>query len=380
MPESLRVACIGHALKESLTARQCLHALVAGVRVAGFQPLAELCISDGGDGFLEAAVSARSSLQMRKAIVRAPHGVTITASYAIDPAEHQAVIESAEAVGMRRVPPAARQILELGTGGLGELLVQAWQAGAREILVGLGGSATCDGGLGMLGVLHDVFVADRPLSDVRWLVARDLADPPDFAWSALTGALRKAGVNFRLASDVESPLLGPTGAAKHFAPQKGATPVDVEWLEKHLSGWADRLAAALGRDLRDCAGAGAAGGLGLAFLSLGAELSAGALLFLRMPIFRRVFETADLIVTAEGRFDATSFGGKAPWRVAQLARSHGKAAAIICATADKDARERAYREGVAIVEFAVGVTFQESCRSAAELITHALANYLRLRP
>ncbi len=376
MPRSPRVACVGHALKESLTAQACLQALVAGVREAGCAPVAQLCVSDGGDGFLEAALATFSSAEVLTANVHAPHRELITAKFALVQPERQALIESAEAVGMRRVPPPARRILDLGTGGLGELIVHAWNAGAKDFLVGLGGSATCDGGLGMLGVLNDIFVGGKSLEEVGWLVARDLASPPSIKFDTLREALRDAGMRISVAVDVDSPLLGPRGAARRFAPQKGASPSEVEWLEHHMGLWAEHVASALGVDVHNRPGAGAAGGLGFAFLAVGARLGSGATLFLDLPAYLNAIEEADVILTAEGRFDVTSFGGKAPWQVAQAARRRGKQVAIFCALADDEAVKKAHQKGVAIVQFGAGFSFEESRAQAFELLSRAVEKFL----
>lgn len=374
-PAPLRVACVGHALKESLTPKQCLEALTQGVRRAGHEVCASLCMSDGGDGFLEAMEACVGRGEFKEVRVRSPHGKRISSRYLLVRERSMAVIESAEAVGLRLVPPGERQILRLGTGGLAELLLDALGEGMRQIVVGLGGSATCDGGVGMLALLNDVLLEALAPHEARWLTATALAQQPQVAVAALREVLRRRGVTIRAAADVESPLLGPTGAAYRFAPQKGASPDEVAWLEQQLAAFAESVECALGESYRYRAGAGAAGGLGFAFLALGATVEKGADVFLRLPEFERAFRAADVIVTAEGRFDETSFGGKAPWRVAQEGRGLGKGVAIFCAHADSRAAERAKLAGVTVIPFAVDVPQQEARRHAHELLSHAVASY-----
>ncbi|MCX7624765.1 MAG: glycerate kinase [Candidatus Sumerlaeaceae bacterium] len=372
---TLRVACIGHALKESLTPPQCLAALTQGVQNAGAKVCASLCISDGGDGFLEAQQACFPYALTKDIVVRAPHHQKIRARYLLIPQKSIAIIESAEAVGLRRVPPEERRILALGTGGLAELLLDAISEGMHEILVGLGGSATCDGGIGMLGLLNDVLVRGYSPEQARWLTAYTLAAHHEISVTRIREELSRRQVTVRAAVDVDSPLLGPRGAAQQFAPQKGASPNEVVRLERLLSRFADDLECALGEDLRHQEGVGAAGGLGFAFRALGASIEKGADVFLNLPEFLEAFAESDIIITAEGRFDETSFSGKAPWRVAQAGRRRGKEVAIFCATADSRAVEKAELAGVSVVPFALAQEQRDAHLRAHELLLRTVACY-----
>ncbi len=372
----LQVGCIGHALKESLSPSECAVLLREAVRAAHVECVAALCISDGGDGFLEAAQSLYPAAVAAEASVRPPHGARVRAAYLFDASQGMVIIESAQAVGLRLVPPAARSILALGTGGLGELIVAAWQRGGRRFFIGLGGSATCDAGIGMLALLHDVFVRKLPLSRARWLTAADL---PSFFPQEIVDlrlALQDEKTEIIAAADVDSPLIGPQGAAHRFAPQKGATSEETEWLEHQLTIFSEKLAPLLGDDLSRHAGAGAAGGLGMAFLALGACLQPGAQLFLQSEDFNKLCASSDLVITAEGRFDRTSLGGKAPWQVATEVRRRDRRAAIICAQADDVARDEASRRGIDIIEFAPGLPFSEAAPRTRQLMTESLTRYL----
>lgn len=338
---------------------------------------ARLCVSDGGDGFLEAVEVTLAAAQRQHVAVTAPHGEKVVAHYLLIPHERAAVVESAEAIGLRLVPPEARHPIKLGTAALGEVLVDAIHHGCLEITVGLGGSATCDGGLGMLALLEDVLLHGRSVSEARRLTAAELAAeecPIDLV--ALRNCLSERGINLRAAVDVSSPLLGPQGAPQSFAPQKGATPDEVVWLEEHLRHYAEAVERAVGIALANQAGAGAAGGLSFAFLALGAQIIAGADYFLARDEFARAFREADIVLTAEGRFDATSFAGKAPWRIAQAAHHEGKKVAIFCAMADAQAISQAQEQSIEIQVFGANVDLAARKVRAQELLAEAVADFL----
>lgn len=337
---------------------------------------ARLCVSDGGDGFLEAVEVTFAAAQRQHVVVTAPHGDNVVAHYLLLPHEHAAVVESAEAIGLRLVPPEARHPIKLGTAALGEVLVDAIHHRCLEITVGLGGSATCDGGLGMLALLEDVLLHGRSVSEARRLTAAELAAECPIDLVALRNCLSERGIKLRAAVDVSSPLLGPQGAAQSFAPQKGATPDEVVWLEEHLRHYAEAVERAVGIGLANQAGAGAAGGLGFAFLALGAQIIAGADYFLARDEFARAIREADIVLTAEGRFDATSFAGKAPWRIAQAARHEGKKVAIFCAMADAQAISQAQEQGIAIRVFGAKVDLSTRKVRAQELLAEAVADFL----
>jgi len=368
--------CVGHALKESLTATQALDALCSGVKAAGETVIGRLCVSDGGDGFLEAVRLLFPHAQYRSALVHAPHGELIRAAFLYDPISSTAVIESAAAIGLRLVPPELRSILRLGSFGLGELILAALEAGAERIVVGLGGSATCDGGLGMLAVLSDSLSSRRNQEQTpRLLCARDLANPPALDIVQIREFF--SGKTLTVCTDVESPLCGPHGAAHRFAPQKGATPAEVVWLDEHLALWARKSEEQLGATCAQVPGAGAAGGLGFAFCLIGANLTMGSDFFLGLSAFGEAIQKAEIVLTSEGRFDATSLVGKAPWRVAQAARQVGAHAAIFCGTAEQTARQEATAQGIDVVEFAAGLTKESAYKEAASLLAEAVATYLR---
>jgi glycerate kinase len=266
-----RVVACPDSLKGVLTAAEAAAALAAGLREAGADA-DELPLADGGEG-TAAALHAALGGEWRGAVVPDPIGRPVDAQFLLLPAG-VAVVEVAAAIGLPLLQPHERDPLRASSEGVGELLLAAAAAGARDILVTLGGSATVDGGAGIRRVL-----AFSPL-------------PPD--------------VRLRAACDVRNPLLGPRGAARAFGPQKGATPEQVEELERRLAALPEL------RPYAELPGAGAAGGLGAAFAALGAELVPGARLVLETVGFAERVAGAALAVTGEGRVDATSLEGKVP--------------------------------------------------------------------
>ena len=265
-------------------------------------PLAEVVsvpVSDGGEGMLDAflAVMGGERVSLR---VRDPLGCPITASYGVT-RERVALIESAQAVGLHLVPPGRRNPLVASSYGVGQLVADAYRRGYRQFIVGLGGTATCDGGVGMLQALVDALGVER---------------------EALCEAL--CDCHFILASDVTNPLCGPRGAACVFAPQKGATPAMVSEIEDRMRELAYRAADHLGYDRSGEPGAGAAGGLGYAFMQfLGAECRSGINLLLEYLHFDDLILGADCVITGEGSADEQTLMGKLPYGIMRRARSAG---------------------------------------------------------
>jgi glycerate 2-kinase len=310
----VRIVVAPDKFRGSLTALEAAEAMAAGVRAV--HPDAEvvlLPVADGGEGTVDAAVAAGFSL--RHATVRGPAGDQVQAAYALH--GEAAVLEMAEASGLRRLPSGTTAPLHASTYGTGELLRAALDAGARRIVLGVGGSATTDGGAGMaqaLGVrLTDEHGDDLPgggaaLLDLRAVDVRSI-DP------------RVGRTRFTVATDVDNPLVGPEGAAAVYGPQKGADDSDVERLELGLRQYADVIERDLGVAVAEVPGAGAAGGLGAgAMVFLGAEQATGISAVLDIVGFAEAVEAADLVLTGEGSLDSQSLAGKAPVGVAAASR------------------------------------------------------------
>ncbi len=314
----MKVVVAPTAFKGTLSPLEAANAMVAGLRQA--QPGAEcdVCpLSDGGDGFLEAVGSALG-VERRAVLVRGPGHAPVKATFGLHRGDPDlAVVESAKAVGLTLVPPGQLDPLGASSGGLGELLAEARQAGAASMLVGLGGSASTDGGTGMARALGYRFLdaAGRelpegggPLERLRHIDAGGF----DQAWLLLEVVA---------ARDVDNPLVGPEGAAAVYAPQKGAGPEQVARLEAGLQRLAEVVGADLGVDVTTAAGGGAAGGLGAGMVAfLGAGLTPGAERVMEAVGLGPRLDGADIMVTGEGRLDRQSLHGKAPVAAGRLAR------------------------------------------------------------
>jgi glycerate kinase len=313
----MRVVVAPDKFKGCLTAAEVADAVAAGLQdnIIDLE-VVRVPVADGGDGTVAAALSA--GFTRVEVVTVGPTGLPVHTGYAVD--GPRAVIELADVVGLARLPEHRLDALGASTFGLGVVVRDAIDRGATDIVLGLGGSASTDGGAGLVQALG------ATLTDT----AGHKLPPGGAALSRLHGvdltALRARvdGVRFVVACDVDNPLLGPAGAAAVFGPQKGAGPADVEQLDAALTVWAEVVAETTGADLADQPGAGAAGGTGFAALALlGATLRPGIELVLDLVGFERLLEGADLVVTGEGSLDEQSLSGKAPIGVAQAAAQTG---------------------------------------------------------
>lgn len=273
-------------------------------------------LADGGEGTVRALVAGLGG-ELRRVTVTGPAGKPVTATYGILPGG-TAVMEMAEAAGITLVSGAEKNPLYTTTYGVGEMIADALKAGARHFIVGIGGSATNDGGAGMLQALGWRFLDadgnELPRGGVALARLAKIVPPQTFP-------VPLSALDFKIACDVTNPLCGEKGASAVFGPQKGATPAAVAELDAALSHYADILAPAL----KETPGAGAAGGLGFAFkAALGGELVPGVELILAETHLEEAVRDADVVVTGEGRLDGQTVMGKAPIGVARLAKRHGK--------------------------------------------------------
>ncbi|MFF9277319.1 glycerate kinase [Streptomyces griseosporeus] len=321
-----RVLVAADKFKGSLTAVEVARRVTAGLRlVVPDIEVEALPVADGGDGTVDAAVAA--GFERREVRVAGPLGEEVTAAFALR--GDTAVVEMAEASGLQRLPAGVFAPLTASTYGSGELLRAALDAGARTIVFGVGGSATTDGGAGMLAALG-----------ARLLDAHGEPVPPgggglaELASADLSGLdPRLAEVELVLASDVDNPLTGPTGAPAVYGPQKGASPDDVAALDAALAHYAKVLEEAAGPKAAEYAaspGAGAAGGIGYGALLLGARFRPGIEVMLDVLGFAPALERAQLVITGEGSLDEQTLHGKAPAGVAAAARAADKEVVAVC--------------------------------------------------
>ncbi len=295
----------------------------------------DLCpLSDGGPGLVEVMQTALPGSTLVPVVVEDALARPVEAAVLLD--GRTAYVESALACGLHLLAPAERDPRAATTYGVGQLLLAALDAGATRIVVGLGGSATNDGGAGMLAALG--------LGRADGAGERLAPGGAALAGAAsLTGALdgRLGGVELLAATDVDAPLLGPRGASAVFGPQKGASPDDVRELDAALARWADLLEDALGVQVRDAPGAGAAGGLGAALLALGAERRPGIGLVREAVGLDRRVAGADLVLTGEGTLDGTSLTGKVVSGVAEAAGAAGVPCVVLAGQVQLGRREQA---------------------------------------
>ncbi|GES28924.1 glycerate kinase [Streptomyces angustmyceticus] len=325
---SAQVLIAADKFKGSLTAVEVAEHVTAGLRrvVPGLD-VAAVPVADGGDGTVAAALAA--GFTRHEARVTGPTGAPVTATFALR-AEGTAVVEMAEASGLQHLPAGVFAPLTATTYGTGELLRAALDAGATSIVFGVGGSATTDGGAGMLAALGARFLdADgAPVAPgggpLRDLATADLSglDP------------RLATTEIVLASDVDNPLTGPKGAPAVYGPQKGASEEDVAALDAALAHYAEVLGRAVGPKAAEAAsapGAGAAGGIGYgALVGLDATFRPGIDVMLDVLGFAPALAKAGFVVTGEGSLDTQTLHGKAPAGVAAAARAAGLDVAAVC--------------------------------------------------
>jgi glycerate 2-kinase len=313
----VRVVVAPDKFKGSLTAAQVAARVAAGLtRAAPGVEVAQVPVADGGDGTLDAALSAG----YRRVPVRAegPTGEPVDTAYA--ERDGVAVVELADVSGLGRLPGGRPAPLTASSYGTGQVIRAALDAGCRRIVLGIGGSASTDGGAGMVQALGGRLRDARGAEIGRGGAVLAAVESLDL--TGLHPALRQTEVV--VASDVDNPLLGPRGAAAVYGPQKGASPPDVAQLDAALARWAEAVHRATGVDAAGTPGAGAAGGVGFAALAvLDATLRPGIDLILDLVGFPAVLPGAGLVITGEGSLDAQTLHGKAPAGVAAAARSAG---------------------------------------------------------
>ena len=318
--ETPHVLVAADKFKGSLTAVQVAERVKAGLRrVVPGARVETLPVADGGDGTVAAAVAA--GFERREARVTGPLGTPVTAAYAVR--DTTAVVEMAEASGLQHLPAGEFAPLTATTYGSGELLTAALDAGARTIVFGVGGSATTDGGAGMLSALGARFLDGdgKPVGPGGGGLA-------ELAEADLSGLdARLADIDLILASDVDNPLTGPKGAPEVYGRQKGATEDDIAVLDAALVNYA----SVLGPGTAELPGAGAAGGIGYgALVALGARFRPGIEVMLDVLGFAPALARATLVVTGEGSLDEQTLHGKAPAGVAAAARAAGVEAVAVC--------------------------------------------------
>ena len=319
--------------------------------------------ADGGEGTMVSLVESTNGKFVRH-IVKDPLGRPIEAAYGVLGDDETVVIEIAEASGLTLLKEEERNPIHTTTVGTGELIRYALDAGYRKFIIGLGGSATNDGGLGLLQALGMKFLDDNgePIgSGGGALRTLSLIDNSDFD-------SRVDDSRFIVACDVDNPFIGENGASTIFGPQKGADPETVEFLDRCLHRFADVIEIQFGLSLHDAEGAGAAGGVGGAFRAFfPSEMKKGIEVVLDAIQFEERISDADLILTGEGKTDVQTLAGKTPFGIAKAAHKKGIPVILISGILEDGLELESYFEGLHSVA-EEGISIEESIRNAAELL------------
>lgn len=321
------------SLKGSLTSIEAANAIKKGiVSVDNKSDVVIMPLADGGEGTVEALVQGMNG-EEKVITVTGPINEKVNATYGILKETNTAIIEMAQASGLPLVPAELRNPLNTTTYGVGEIIKEAIERGCRNFIVGIGGSATNDCGVGMLQALGFEFYDEN--DNLVGLGGKVLNQIKRIKTDNKLKELDEC--NFKIACDVNNPLYGENGAAYIYGPQKGATKEIVKELDKGLKNFAEVVKKDLGKDIAHIEGAGAAGGLGFGFLGfLNSKLESGIKIILDEIKLEEVVKDADIVITGEGRLDNQTAMGKAPIGVAKLAKKHGaKVIAIAgCTTPD----------------------------------------------
>ena len=371
----MKVVIAPQSFKGSISALDAARAMEQGVkRVVNDAETVLVPVADGGDGTLETLVDATEG-DIRSAKVTGPTGAPVEAEWGALGDGESAMIEMARTSGLALLSLDERDPLRTTTYGLGEIIREALDAGFRSFIVGIGGSATNDGGAGMAQALG-VRLLDESGNDLPPGGAA-LADLRKIDMSGLD--TRAAASQFSVACDVSNPLTGPEGASAVYGPQKGATPDLVEQLDDALGNFAEVVERDIGRSIKYVPGSGAAGGLGggmMAFLD--GSLRAGVDIVLDQVGLDEQLEGADLVITGEGQLDFQTVYHKAPIGVAWLAKERGIPVIAISGSLGQGF-EDVHPEGIEAVASIVcaPMSLDEASTRAGELIADAVAEAMR---
>jgi len=383
----MRILIAPDKFKGALNAREVAESIAAGLREV--LPDAEMDVApmaDGGEGTAEAICDALGGSWL-KCKAHDPLGREIEAHYAWIDQGKLAVMEMSEAAGMKRLRPNEFDVDLATTFGVGEMILDAAERDARQIIIGLGGSATNDGGFGMARALGFQFFAGRkqlngPIHELDKLMHIVAPAPAASRLPLPEGEDRGEGealAKIIAAVDVKNPLLGQNGATRVFGPQKGATPNQIGELERALTRLADVVAEQFGFDYRDKPGAGAAGGIGFGLMSFcGATIRPGFDVVAESIGLEARMKDVDLVITGEGSLDRQTLEGKTPAGVARLARKLGKRVFAIVGRATEDRQARQLFDGV-YQNARTGMSEEENMKKAADLLrenARELANSL----
>jgi glycerate 2-kinase len=368
----MKVVIAPDSFKESMTAKEVCDAVEKGFRkVFPDANIVKVPMADGGEGTVESLVDATGG-SIIPCVVTGPLGLKADAFFGMLGDGNTAVIEMAAASGIHLVAPENRNPLLTTTRGTGELILAALDYGAERIIMGIGGSATNDGGAGMASALG-----------IKLLDENGYELPPGGGSLGRLASInlsemdpRFSKVRFEVACDVDNPLTGPRGASAIFGPQKGANAEMVETLDANLAHYAAIIAATLGKNVRDIPGAGAAGGLGAGLLAfLQAELKSGVDIVIEATGLVEKMRGADLVITGEGKIDSQTVYGKTPIGVAKTAKKLNIPVIAIAGNISKDSHIVKQHGIDALFSIVPGaITLEEAMRDAAENVERLAEN------
>ncbi|MCM3121649.1 MULTISPECIES: glycerate kinase [Bacillaceae] len=372
----MKIVIAPDSFKESLTALEAASAIEAGMRkILPEASFVKVPMADGGEGTVQSLVDATKGKIISKTVT-GPLGEPVKAFFGLSGDGKTAIIEMAAASGLHLVSREKRNPLVTTTRGTGELISAALDFGVEKIIIGIGGSATNDGGAGMARALGIKFlnVDGNEISEgggsLGELASIDMTQADS----------RLIAVNIEVACDVDNPLTGPKGASHIFGPQKGATAEMIEVLDGNLQHYAEIIRKDLGKDIEHISGAGAAGGLGsglLAFLS--ADLKRGVDIVLEATKLEEQLLNADFVITGEGKIDGQTIFGKTPIGVAKTAKRHGIPVIAIAGHVAQDS-EIVHEHGIDILFSVVPgvISLEDAFNNASTYVRNTAANIASL--
>ena len=374
--KKLKIVIAPDSFKGSITALEAANAIEKGIRKAvSSVEILKVPMADGGEGTVEAMLAAAGG-EIRQVEVTGPLGEKVPAFYDILEDKKTAVIEMAAASGLPLVPKEKRNPLLTTSFGTGELIKKALEAGCSRLIIGIGGSATNDGGIGMLQALGVKFT-DINGAELGF-GGGELGRLHSIDCSNLFSGLKNTEI--LVACDVTNPLCGPRGASQVFGPQKGATPDMIERLDKGLENYANKIKNYLGKDIIDVHGTGAAGGMGAGLIAfLDASLKPGIEIMTEVACLEEKIEGCDLIITGEGNTDFQTAFGKVPVGISRIGKKYGRP--VICLSGGiGEGIDTLYDEGITAL-FSIAnkpMSLEDAMKNAGKLLMEAAENIVRL--
>ena len=374
----MKIIIAPDSFKGNLTSLQVANALEKGIhRVLPKAKCIKVPMADGGEGTVQSLVDATGGKKVRKKVT-GPAGKPVTATYGIFDDGKSAIIEMAEASGLPYVSGRSKNPLKTTTYGTGELMIDAVNRGAENLIIGIGGSATNDGGSGMAQALGIRFLNSRGREILQPGCGGILDKVAEIDMSGLDPRIRKAKIT--IASDVDNPLCGRRGASHVFGPQKGASPEMVKQLDANLKHFGTVVKKQMKKNIMTMPGAGAAGGLGFGLVAFaGAKMKSGVDIVIEATDLKKHLKGADLVITGEGQVDFQTAFGKTPAGVAKTARKF-KVPVVAIGGALADDAAGVFEHGIQGLESAVSrvASLDEALGNAPKFLANAGERVIRM--